>query len=68
MIGGRPVRVDGNADALVTFNRRDFGDVPGRYGIAVLSPGQPAFEPRRRFLRPFRSRLTIRTRKESVGS
>ncbi|MDE0220306.1 MAG: PIN domain-containing protein [Spirochaetaceae bacterium] len=32
--------INGNADALVTFNRRDFGDTPGRFGIAVLSPRQ----------------------------
>ena len=32
--------INGNADALVTFNRRDFGDAPGRFGIAVLSPRQ----------------------------
>ena len=31
---------NGNADALVTFNRRDFGDAPGRFGIAVLTPQQ----------------------------
>ena len=30
--------VNGNADALVTFNRRDFGDAPGYFGIALLSP------------------------------
>ena len=30
--------INGRADALVTFNRRDFGDEPGRFGIAVLSP------------------------------
>ncbi len=30
--------VNGNADALVTFNQRDFGDAPGRFGIALLSP------------------------------
>ena len=30
--------INGNADALVTFNRPDFGDAPGRFGIAVLSP------------------------------
>ena len=29
---------DGAADALVTFNRQDFGQVPGRFGIALLSP------------------------------
>ena len=32
--------INGNADALVAFSRRDFGDVPRRFGIAVLSPGQ----------------------------
>lgn len=30
--------INGRADAVVTFNRRDFGDAPGRFGIAVLSP------------------------------
>ena len=30
--------VNGQADAIVTFNRRDFGDVPARFGIAVMSP------------------------------
>ena len=30
--------INGNADALVTFNRRDFGDAPGEFGIALLSP------------------------------
>ena len=30
--------INGGADALVTFNRRDFGDVPERFGIAVLPP------------------------------
>lgn len=30
--------INGNADALVTFNRRDFGDTPGDFGIALLSP------------------------------
>ena len=24
--------INGRADALVTFNRRDFGDEPGRFG------------------------------------
>lgn len=32
--------VNGNADALVTFNSRDFGDVPGTFGIEMLSPRQ----------------------------
>lgn len=30
--------VNGRADAIVTFNRRDFGDAPARFGIGVLSP------------------------------
>jgi len=30
--------VNGQADALVTFNRRDFGPVPERFGVAVLLP------------------------------
>jgi putative PIN family toxin of toxin-antitoxin system len=31
--------VNGGADGLVTFNRRDYGKVPNRFGIEVLSPG-----------------------------
>ncbi len=30
--------INGTADALVTFNRRDFGQAPARFGIALLSP------------------------------
>lgn len=30
--------VNGRADALVTFNRRDYGAVPGRFGIELLLP------------------------------
>src|SRR2546422_3979666 len=30
--------VNGRADALVTFNRRDFGDAPLQFGVAVLFP------------------------------
>ncbi len=30
--------VDGRADAIVTFNRRDFGAAPARFGIEVLLP------------------------------
>jgi putative PIN family toxin of toxin-antitoxin system len=30
--------VNGRADALVTFNVRDFGSVPQRFGIEVLIP------------------------------
>ena len=32
--------INGSADALVTFNRRDFGDAPREFGIAVLLPQQ----------------------------
>lgn len=30
--------INGQADAIVTFNRRDYGDVPAEFGIAVLLP------------------------------
>ena len=30
--------INGEADALVTFNTRDFGDVPGRFGVELLLP------------------------------
>jgi len=30
--------VNGQADALVTFNVRDFGSVPQRFGIEVMIP------------------------------
>lgn len=32
--------VNGGAQALVTFNRRDYGEAPMRFGIEVLSPGE----------------------------
>jgi predicted nucleic acid-binding protein len=32
--------VNGRAEAIVTFNRRDFGAVPGRFGVTVLTPGE----------------------------
>ncbi|WP_245525750.1 PIN domain-containing protein [Mesorhizobium sp. M00.F.Ca.ET.216.01.1.1] len=32
--------VNGRADAIVTFNLRDFGKVAERFGIMVLSPGE----------------------------
>ena len=32
--------VNGRADALVTFNRRDFGVAPMRFGIEVMSPAE----------------------------
>lgn len=31
--------VNGRADAIVTFNARDFGQAPADFGIAVLKPG-----------------------------
>jgi len=30
--------VNGRADALVTFNLRDYGRVPARFGVAILLP------------------------------
>jgi putative PIN family toxin of toxin-antitoxin system len=30
--------VNGRADALVTFNQRDFGSVPARFGIDMIGP------------------------------
>jgi putative PIN family toxin of toxin-antitoxin system len=30
--------INGAADALITFNLRDFGDIPSRFGIEVLLP------------------------------
>ena len=30
--------VNGRADALVTFNRRDYGSAPSAFGIEVLLP------------------------------
>lgn len=32
--------VNGGADAIVTFNLRDFGKVATRFGVEVLSPGE----------------------------
>ena len=32
--------VNGRADALVTFNERDFAAVPERFRIPILSPGE----------------------------
>ncbi len=31
---------NGRADALITFNRRDFAEIAARFGIRVLSPKQ----------------------------
>lgn len=30
--------INGRADALITFNLRDFGSVPDQFGIEVLTP------------------------------
>lgn len=32
------VAVNGNADAIVTFNQKDYGVTPGEFGIEVLLP------------------------------
>jgi putative PIN family toxin of toxin-antitoxin system len=32
--------VNGQAAAIVTFNRRDFGTAPGAFGIEVLTPAE----------------------------
>ena len=32
--------VNGQADAIVTFNRKDFGTAPGRFGVEVLRPAE----------------------------
>jgi putative PIN family toxin of toxin-antitoxin system len=30
--------VNGRSDAIVTFNRKDFGEIPVRFGVEVLAP------------------------------
>jgi putative PIN family toxin of toxin-antitoxin system len=32
------VAINGQADALVTFNTRDFGNVPGHFGVDLMLP------------------------------
>lgn len=32
--------VNGGAEALISFNRRDFGDAPARFGVLLITPGQ----------------------------
>ncbi|MBV8779620.1 MAG: putative toxin-antitoxin system toxin component, PIN family [Alphaproteobacteria bacterium] len=32
--------VNGQAEAIVTFNRRDFGDAPRRFGVDLLLPAE----------------------------
>jgi hypothetical protein len=34
------VAINGRADAIVTFNLRDYGAVPERFGISVLRPAE----------------------------
>jgi putative PIN family toxin of toxin-antitoxin system len=31
--------VNGRAEALLSFNRRDFGDAPARFGLVLAAPG-----------------------------
>ena len=32
--------VNGRADALISFNVRDFGEAPARFGVLLATPGQ----------------------------
>jgi len=32
--------VNGGTEAIVTFNKRDFGDAPARFGVVLLTPGE----------------------------
>ena len=32
--------INGTADALITFNAKDFGEARSRFGISILSPGE----------------------------
>jgi predicted nucleic acid-binding protein len=32
--------VNGQAEAIVTFNKRDFGEAPARFGVALLAPAE----------------------------
>lgn len=32
--------VNGRAEAIVSFNHKDYGDVPATFGIALLTPAQ----------------------------
>lgn len=32
--------VNGQAEAVVTFNTRDFGEAPARFGVALLTPAE----------------------------
>jgi hypothetical protein len=35
---GLEAAVNGHADGLVSFNRRDFGDAPARFGVVWPRP------------------------------
>jgi hypothetical protein len=37
--------VNGDADALVTFNRKHFANVPARFGIKLLLPSEALRRP-----------------------
>jgi len=39
--------INGQADVIVTFNRRDFGGVPEGFGIAIERPAETLRRPRR---------------------
>jgi len=32
--------VNGRAEAIITFNKRDFGSAPARFGVELLSPAE----------------------------
>lgn len=32
--------INGRAEAIVTFNRRDFGTAPTRFGVGILLPAE----------------------------
>ena len=32
--------VNGRAEVIVSFNQRDFGAIPARFGVAVLTPAE----------------------------
>jgi hypothetical protein len=39
--------INGEADAIVTFNARDFGEVPGHFGVELLLPREAIVRMRR---------------------
>ena len=38
LLGSLEATVNGRADAIVSFNHRDFGAVPSQFGIQILLP------------------------------